>query len=81
MIKILIVIEEEDGVDFRAYSLQITDRPTDLNPRVKMRMIENEDKQAADKAARRPQTGFLDNCRYTTPQSGSSLETRQIFMN
>jgi len=82
MIKILIVLEEEDGIDFRAYSLQISNRSEDLPPYVKLRLIETNEEPGVDSAIKRPpQTGFQANCRYPIPQSGRMLETRQIFMN
>jgi hypothetical protein len=81
MIKILIVIEEEGGIDFRAYSLQISNKSIDLPPHVKMRLIEtNEEPRINNALTRPPRTGFESNCRYTMPQ-GRVLETRQIFMN
>jgi len=82
MIKILIVLEEEDGIDFRAYSLQISNRSNDLPPHVKFRLIESNEEPGVDDAIKRsPQTGFNANYRYPMPQSGKALETRQIFMN
>ena len=82
MIKILIVIEEEEGIDFRAYSLQISSNSKDLPPHVKLRLIETNAEPGVDNAIKRPpRTGFQDNCRYTMPHSGRALETRQIFMN
>jgi hypothetical protein len=82
MIKILIVIEEEDGIDFRAYSLQISNRSIDLPPHVKLRLIETNEEPGVENAIKRPpRTGFQANCRYAMPQSVRALETRQIFMN
>jgi hypothetical protein len=82
MIKILIVLEEEDGIDFRAYSLQISNRSEDLPPHVKLRLIETNEEPGVENTIKRPpRTGFQANCRYTMPQSGRALETRQIFMN
>jgi hypothetical protein len=82
MIKILIVLEEEDGIDFRAYSLQISNRPEDLPPQVKLRLIETNEEPGVENAIKRPpRTGFQANCRYTMPLSERALETRQIFMN
>jgi hypothetical protein len=82
MIKILIVLEEEDGIDFRAYSLQISNRSKELPPHVKLRLIESNEEPGFDKAIKGPpQTGYQANCRYLMPQSGRALETRQIFMN
>ncbi|MGD0353634.1 MAG: hypothetical protein ABSB38_09150 [Dehalococcoidia bacterium] len=82
MIKILIVLEEEDGIDFRAYSLQISSTSEDLPPHVKLRLIETNEEPGIDNAVKGvQQTGFQANCRYTMPQSGRALETRQIFMN
>lgn len=82
MIKILIVLEEEDGIDFRAYSLQISNGPKDLPPHVKLRSIDTNEEPSVDSTIKRPtQTGFQANYRYTMPRSGRALETRQIFMN
>jgi hypothetical protein len=82
MIKILFVLEEEDGIDFRAYSLQISNRSKDLPPHVKLRVIETNEEPGVDNAIKRPpQTGFEANHRYPMPQSGRALESRQIFMN
>ena len=82
MIKILIVIEEEEGIDFRAYSLQISNRSIDLPPHAKLRLIGTSEEPGVDNAIKRPpQTGFQANHHYSMPQSGRALETRQIFMN
>ncbi len=82
MIKILFVIEEENGIDFRAYSLQISNISKDLPPQVKLRLIETSDEPGVDSAIQRPpQTGFQGNRHYLMPKSGRALETRQIFMN
>jgi len=82
MIKIFIVLEEEDGIDFRAYSLQISSRSTDLPLHVKLRLIETNEKSSDDNnTMRTPRTGFEGNYRYPMPQLGKTLETRQIFMN
>jgi len=82
MIKILIVLEEEDGIDFRAYSLQISNRSVDLPPHVKLRLIETSEEPGVDNTIQRPpQTGLQANSNYPMPQSGRALETRQIFMN
>jgi hypothetical protein len=82
MIKILIVLEEEDGIDFRAYSLQISNGSVDLPPQVKLRLIESNEEPGVDNTIQRPpQTGFQANCHYPIPRSGRALETRKIFMN
>jgi len=82
MIKILIVLEEEDGIDFRAYSLQISNISEDLPPHVKLHLIETNEEPGADNAIMRPpQTGLQANCRFPMPQLRRALETRQIFMN
>jgi hypothetical protein len=82
MIKILIVIEEEDGIDFRAYSLQISNRSADMPPSAKLRLIETNEEQHVENTVNRPSlTGFQANCRYAMPQPGRTSETRQIFMN
>jgi hypothetical protein len=82
MIKILIVIEEEDGIDFRAYSLQISNESADAPPHGQLRSIQANGEPATDNTiSRAPRTGFQADRRYTMPQSGRTLETRQIFMN
>ena len=83
MIKILIVLEEEDGIDFRAYSLQISNKSEDLPTHVKLHLIETNEESGADNAIMRPpsRTGFEGNCRFPMPQLRRALETRQIFMN
>jgi len=81
MIKILIVIEKEDGIDFRAYSLQISSPSVDMPARAELRLIEADQEPGASNDLRRPpRTGFQSNYRYPM-QSGRTLETRQIFMN
>lgn len=82
MIKILIVLEEEDGIDFRAYSLQISNSYKDLPPHVRLHLTGANDEPRADNAVKRPPgTGFQADCHHTVPQSGRALETQQIFMN
>jgi hypothetical protein len=83
MIKILIVLEEEDGIDFRAYSLQISNRSEDLPPNVTLHLIKTNEAPGADNAITRPasRTGFEGNCRFPMPQLRRALETQQIFMN
>jgi hypothetical protein len=83
MIKILIVIEQEEGIDFRAYSLQISNKPADLSPDVKLRPIETNRETGADDAVTgRPSfTGFDGSCHFPWQQSGRTLESQQIFMN
>lgn len=83
MIKIFIVLEEEDGIDFRAYSLQISNRSEDLPPHVTLHLIKTNEAPGADNAIMRPasRTGFEGNCRFPMPQLRRALETRQIFMN
>jgi hypothetical protein len=81
MIKILIVIEEEDGIDFRAYSLQISSRSSNLSPQAELRLIETSEGQHAGNTVKRPHTGFQANYRNTMGQWGKTLEARQIFMN
>ena len=82
MIKILFVIEEEDGIDFRAYSLQISKGSTEMPPTAKLQLIEdNEESHAENTVNRPPLTGFQANRGYDIPQSGRTSETKQIFMN
>ncbi len=82
MIKILFVIEEEDGIDFRAYSLQISNRSTDLSPHAELRLIETSEEQHVENAIKRPpHTEFQANRRNNMGQWGKALEARQIFMN
>ena len=82
MIKILIVIEEEEGIDFRAYSLQISNKPSDLTTHAELRLIDTNEEHHVENVAKSPSsTGFQANCRYATPRSVRPLESRQIFMN
>jgi hypothetical protein len=83
MIKILIVLEEEDGIDFRAYSFQISNRSNELPPHVKLHSNETNEEPAADNAVTRQSsfTGFDGSCSFPIPQSRRALETQQIFMN
>jgi hypothetical protein len=83
MIKIFIVLEEKDGIDFRAYSLQISNRSEDLPPNVKLHLIETNEAPGADNAVTSPSSpnGVEGNCRFPMLQLTRALETRQIFMN
>ncbi len=82
MIKILIVLEEDDGMDFRAYALQISNKSKDSSPRTKLRSIENNNApHAGDANERLSLTGDENNNRSVMHQMGRPLETRQIFMN
>lgn len=83
MIKIFIVLEEEDGIDFRAYSLQISNRSEDLPPHVTLQLIKTNEAPGADNVIMRTpsRTWFEGNCRFPMPQLRRALETRQIFMN
>ena len=84
MIKILIVLEEEGGIEFRAYSLQISNSSDSLTPQVKMSdMIQtNEDTYTGNNLApgssssQEPNDGHSFAYRIKKP-----LETKQIFMN
>jgi len=84
MIKILIVLEEEDGIDFRAYSLQISNGSNDLPLHVKMDdMIEtNEGARTGNNLSQPHSTGPEPG---TVPsfaqQIKRPLESKQIFMN
>jgi hypothetical protein len=82
MIKILIVLEEEDGMDFRAYALQITNKSSDSPPRARLYSIENNETPPSGDANRPPShAGGENNNRSIMHQIGRPLETRQIFMN
>lgn len=85
MIKILIVLEEEDGVDFRAYALQISDWSKDLPPQVKLHLVESKEDSGADNVIPRPsaliQPELEDHSRSLMHQIRRPLQTRQIFMN
>jgi hypothetical protein len=83
MIKILIVLEEEDGIDFRAYSFQISDRSKELPPHAKLHFTETNEEPTADNAITRQSSfaGFDGSGRFPMPQSRRALETQQIFMN
>jgi hypothetical protein len=83
MIKILIVLEEEDGIDFRAYSFQISDRSKELPPQAKLHFTETNEEPTADNAITRQSSfaGFDGSGRFPMPQSRRALETQQIFMN
>jgi len=83
MIKILIVLEEEDGIDFRAYSFQISDRSEQLPPYVKLHSTDTNEEPAADNVITRQSsfTGFDGSSRFPMPQSRRVLETQRIFMN
>ena len=83
MIKILFVIEEEDGIDFRAYSLQISNKAADLSPDVRLGSMEiNKEPGAGDTVTGQSSlTGFGGSCHFPWQQPGRILETQQIFMN
>jgi hypothetical protein len=81
MIKILIVLEEENNIDFRAYALQISDRSKGLPPQATLQLTEStEQLGAANSINPSPHTPTEDNCRSLIYQR-RPLETRQIFMN
>ncbi|MCJ7515873.1 MAG: hypothetical protein MUO89_07945 [Dehalococcoidia bacterium] len=83
MIKILIVLEEEDGIDFRAYALQISNRSKESPPHAKLQLIETNEAPGADNGVTsRPSfAGFDGSYRFPMPQLRKTLETQQIFMN
>jgi hypothetical protein len=83
MIKIIIVVEQEDGIDFRAYSLQISNKHADLSPDVRLGSMEtNRESGANDAVTGQPSlTRFDGGCHFPWPQPGRTLETQQIFMN
>jgi hypothetical protein len=82
MIKILIVLEEEGGIEFRAYSLHISNSTENSTTQVKMSdMVEsNEDSYASGIP------GSLSSLESSNDHSFAHrmkkpLETKQIFMN
>jgi hypothetical protein len=83
MIKIFIFLEEEDGIDFRAYSLQISNKSEDLPPNVTLQLIKTNEAPGADNAVTSSSSpnGVEGNCRFPMPQLRRALEARQIFMN
>jgi hypothetical protein len=83
MIKILIVLEEEDGIDFRAYALQISNRSNESPPHAKLQLTETNQEPGSDNVvSNRPSfAGFDGSYRFPMPQLRKTLETRQIFMN
>jgi len=82
MIKILIVLEDEDRIDFRAYCLQISNELNNLPPQAKLNLIESNE-ATADSAVfqRTSQSGSEPDCRSTLNRGGRQLEMRQMFMN
>jgi hypothetical protein len=83
MIKILIVLEEEDGIDFRAYSLQISNRSKDLPPQAKLQPFETNAEPDAVNDLLKPSSDTELKCNFRIPvrQLPRTLETQQIFMN
>jgi hypothetical protein len=83
MIKILIVLEEEDGMDFRAYALQISNKSKGSPPHVKLHSIDSNDTPSVGDTNQPPShaAGSEGNNRSIMHQMGRPLETRQIFMN
>jgi hypothetical protein len=82
MIKILIVLEEDDGIDFRAYALQISNNSRGSPPQAKLHSIENNNVHSAgDTNERSLHSGGEDSNRSVMHQTGRPLDTRQIFMN
>ena len=83
MIKILFVLEEEDGIDFRAYALQISSSSKNEPPAVKLTQIADSNGEHigsnASGHASPPET--RDNYGSYMRQIKRPLETRQIFMN
>jgi len=83
MIKILIVLEEEGGIDFRAYSLQISNGSDDLPAQVRMNdMIETSEAARTGHNLAQPfSTGPEPGNVPFAQQIKRPLETKQIFMN
>jgi hypothetical protein len=83
MIKILIVLEEEGGVDFRAYSFQISNGSENTSPHVGSRLTGASEEPGTDNGITRRSSpvGFDSSCRFPMPQIRRALETQQIFMN
>ena len=86
MIKILIVLEEEDSTDFRAYSLQISNQSKNSPPRIRMNnLVEGIEKLNGDslpsQATPSGDGAGEENSLSFVHQMKRPLETRQIFMN
>jgi hypothetical protein len=82
MIKILIVLEEEDGMDFRAYALQISNKSKGSPPQAKLRAIDNNNTPNSNDPNRPPSPKEDEtNNRSIMHQIGRPVEARQIFMN
>jgi len=83
MIKILIVLEEEDNIDFRAYALQISNTSKDSPPQAKLQLTESSEQFGTDNSLSlsSPQPDPEGRCRSFLHRIRKPLETRQIFMN
>jgi hypothetical protein len=82
MIKILIVLEEDDRMDFRAYALQISNMSKDSPLQAKLHSIDNNSiSRTGDANEPSSSTSGEDNNRSVMHRIGRPLETRQIFMN
>lgn len=82
MIKILIVLEEDDGMDFRAYALQISNNSIGSPPQAKLHSIENNNvHRAGDTNEQSFRSDGEENNHSIMHQPGRPLDTRQIFMN
>ena len=81
MIKILIVLEEEDNIDFRAYALQISNTSKGAPPQAKLQLTESSQQLGADNPVNRPSPQTeAEGCSFIH-KIRKPLETRQIFMN
>ncbi|HEX7364993.1 MAG TPA: hypothetical protein VF366_07505 [Dehalococcoidia bacterium] len=84
MIKILIVLEEEGGIEFRAYSLQISNSADSLTTQVKMSdMVEtNEGTYTGNNLIPGSSSSPESNDGHSfAHRIKKPLETKQIFMN
>jgi len=83
MIKILIVLEEEDGIEFRAYALQVTNKSNGLPSIAKLLSIENdEDMDTARRmSSLSGESEPEDDGNKTGYRVKKPMEARQIFMN
>jgi hypothetical protein len=83
MIKILIVLEEEDGIDFRAYALQVSNKANGLPSTAKLLSIENDEEMntAGRVSPSSPELGPEVDVNKIGYRIGQPLNKRQIFMN
>ncbi len=81
MIKILIVLEQEDNIDFRAYALQISNTSKDAPPQARLQLTESSQQIGADNPVSRPSPQTDTEGCSLIHRIRKPLETRQIFMN